>query len=213
MELSRKGQELIKMYESMASDGYERIDGSKVESAYNDFEARKFKDDIKFVLKQLDIKTLLDYGCGGSNWNTENFVPSGKSAKEFFELEHVNHYEPARSIDERTKSDCVLSFDVLEHIYINDVANVLREIFSYANKLVILNVACYAAAAKLPNGENAHITVRHPLWWKGVLDVISTEYPDIAVFLICSTGYNKAEAFQLWSSHAWDEEPNYVINF
>ena len=28
-----------------------------------------------------------------------------------------------------------------------------------------INVACYNAAALLPNGENAHVTVRAPSWW------------------------------------------------
>ena len=42
------------------------------------------------------------------------------------------------------------------------------EVFSsYANRLVVLNIACYKATALLPNGKNAHVTVRDPMWWKG----------------------------------------------
>ena len=33
--------------------------------------------------------------------------------------------------------------------------------------------------ALLPNRENAHVTVRDHTWWKGFLDCISMEYPDI----------------------------------
>jgi hypothetical protein len=212
MELSNKGRKLIELYSKMASEGYERADGSFVENAYSDFEAKKFKGDIKYIFKKLEIKSTLDYGCGGSNWNAPGFTED-LSAKEFFELENVYHYEPARNIDERQKVDCVLSFDVLEHIYIEDIPAILRDIFSNAEKLVVLNVACYKAAAILPNGENAHITVRNPLWWKGVLDTLSIEYPDIAIFLICSIGYNTAEAFPIWSAKAWEEDEKFEIEY
>ena len=57
----------------------------------------------------------------------------------------------------------VLCFDVLEHIFINDIPWVLKELFENAKQCVIINVAFYKAAALLPNGENAHITVRPPL--------------------------------------------------
>ena len=62
----------------------------------------------------------------------------------------------------------------------------VSELFSLARKLIVVNVACYKAAALLPNGENAHITVRSPNWWKGVFDVAAMKYPDIKVLLICS---------------------------
>ncbi len=81
----------------------------------------------------------------------KGFDTSGKSAKEFYCLEKVNRYEPARNIDERVVSDAVLNFDVLEHIFIADVQSVLKDIFSYASKIVVINVACYPASALLPN--------------------------------------------------------------
>ena len=44
------------------------------------------------------------------------------SAIDFFGLKKVYRYEPAREIDERTSVDCVVCFDVLEHIE-NDELN------------------------------------------------------------------------------------------
>ena len=78
-----------------------------------------------------------------------------------FGLNKVHRYDNPK-IDERTLVDCVVCFDVLEHIFVSDVATVLRDFFT-CKKLVILNVACYEANALLPNGENAHITVLVPL--------------------------------------------------
>lgn len=72
-------------------------------------------------------------------------------------------------------------------------------------------LACYPAAAKLPNGENAHITVRNYMWWKGMVDAISVEYPDVNVLLICSKGYRDSLSFQIWSGRQWLENSNFVI--
>ena len=209
---SKKGQDLIALYAQMASHGYDRQDQSHVDNAFSDFELRAYRNQLKGVFPNFEIATVLDYGCGGSDWSAADFDPeSGQSALQYFQLQQAWRYEPARNIDERQIADCVVSFDVLEHIFISDVPSVLRDIFSYASKLLVLNIACYPAAAKLPNGENAHITVRDPLWWKGMVDCISTEYPDIAVWLICSTGWRKSSDFQIWRAGQWQESNTFVI--
>ncbi len=168
LKFSKKGQELIELYERMAMEGYDRTDQQRVDAAFSDFELRAYREQVRPIFNEHSISTVLDYGCGGSDWRSSGFdETSGQSAMEYFKLQDAYRYEPARDIDERQQVDCVVSFDVLEHIFVSDVTCVLRDIFSYASKLIVLNIACYPAAAKLPNGENAHITVRHPLWWKG----------------------------------------------
>ena len=117
----------------------------------------------------------------------------------FTKIEQVDAYLKGRNLKTHQKKTRKTNFDVLEHIYVSDVATVLRDIFSHAKKLVILNVACYEANALLPNGENAHITVRNPHWWKGALDLISVEYPSVAIDLICSPQYNQMQAFPTFS--------------
>ena len=190
LKLSKKGTDLIKYYKSMAKEGYDRIDGIKVQSAYNDFELQKFRNVVKHNMQQEEIKTVLDYGGGGSDWDAINFDPvTGKSAKEFFDLEEVNTFEPARSLLKKVKSDCVVCVDVLEHIFVADIATVVKDLFNLSKKLLVINVACYKAAALLPNGENAHVTVRNPHWWKGVVDTIALDYKNVEVMLICSTTF------------------------
>ena len=210
---SRKGRELIKMYEQMAREGYERSDQVRVDDAFSDFELRAYRPRIRNIFKKYAINTVLDYGCGGSDWHAVGFDEvTGLSAKEYFNLHSVYRYEPARELDERKRVECVISFDVLEHIFISDVPYVLRDMFSLATKLLVLNVACYPAAAQLPNGENAHVTVRHPAWWKGMVDSIAVEFPDIVIYLICSTGWRKSSAFPEWSAGMWQENSTFVIN-
>ena len=52
LELSKKGLELIDLYKDMVVNGYERTDGSKVKSTYNDFELRKFRAICKTHLQK-----------------------------------------------------------------------------------------------------------------------------------------------------------------
>ena len=209
-KLSSNGQKLINLYETMATHGYNRSDGSFVKNAYDDFELKKFRNLVLPHFKEHNINSVLDYGSGGSDWEKENFdQESSQSAKDFFSVDTVAIYEPARNIDQRTKSECVICMDVLEHIFVLDVSAVLKNIFSYAENLVVLNVACYKAAAMLPNGENAHITVRDPIWWKGMLDSISIDFPSVNILLLCSTTYGSVQIFESWKADEWADSTNF----
>ena len=212
MELSAKGKKLIKMYEIMANQGYARVDGVVVTDAFSDFEIRFYREFIKPILLDYGIESILDYGAGGSDWEKANFDENGQSAKSYFNLQDVYKYEPARNVDQRQCVDCVVCFDVLEHIYIYDIKRIICDLFRYAKKIVIINVACYSAAAKLPNGENAHVTVRDPHWWKGVLDSISIDYPDVSILLLCSTAWRDTSKFAIWSANGWNNSEQFVIN-
>jgi hypothetical protein len=202
---SVKQLELLKLYTIMANQGYETTDNQKIEVAFSDMEIRAFQEHIKPLFKQFNIKTLLDYGCGGSKYDKAGFNPNNQSAQDYFELDEVRLYEPARNLDQRQKSDAVVNFDVLEHIFISDVPRVIRELFELTDRLLVVNVACYSARALLPNGENAHITVRTPHWWKGMFDAISIEYPQVYVQLYCSTGWRQVETFKIWKAASWQD--------
>ena len=214
LKLSAQGKELVKLYEKMAQEGYERTDGIEVKKAFSDFELRKFRNLVKDKILDNNIKTLLDYGGGGSDWEKSNFEPStGESAKNFFNLEQITKFEPARNLLDKKKSDCVVCMDVLEHIYIADIPNVVEELFELSNNLLIINVACYKAAAILPNGENAHITVRGPLWWKGVIDTIAIKYKDVEIMLICSNTFKSGIIFESFKANDWLVSSEFSTDF
>ena len=219
MELSSKGEKLIELYEEMSTQGYARRDGNYINkidnqsSSFSNFELRRFKEVLLPYFNKYNIKSILDYGCGGSNWELESFdIKSTKSAKEYFSLEQISYYEPALKIDQRKIADCVSCFDVLEHIFIIDISKILRDIFRFSKKLVILNIACYKAAALLPNGENAHVTVRDPLWWKGMIDSISIDFPDINILLFCSVNYTTIQLFECWKGKEWNQTSKFEID-
>ena len=174
----------------MACNGYYRDDGLFVNKTYGTAEPLKFKEEIKTIAKHFKSKTALDYGSGGSDLNTEE-ISEGISFKDYVGLKKIYQFEPARDLKKKGKFDMVLSFDVLEHIFIADLPWVINDIFSKANKCVLINVACYEAAALLPNGENAHVTLRHPLWWLGQIECISTLHKNVAWGLFTSQDYNE----------------------
>ena len=214
LKFSKKGNRLIKMYKIMVKEGYTCTNNNYIEDAFDDFELQFFREPINTLFKNENIKTILDYGCGGSNWKLKGFDnKTNKSAIKYFNIKKAYLYEPARNIDQRQKVDCVICFDVLEHIFISDIPIVIRNILSYAKKSVVLNIATYPAAAELPNGENAHITQREPLWWKGVIDTISIEYPKVKIMLICSTAWRQPEGFQIWNANMWQKDKKFEINY
>jgi len=208
--VSSKQQSLIDMYAVMAKDGYETADKKHVEVAFSDMEVRAFKDLVKPLLTRFEVKSLLDFGCGGSDYLEPGFADD-MNAKTFFDLDEVRLFEPARNIDQRQRSDAVFCFDVLEHIFIADVPRIVRELFDLADKLLVVNVACYPARALLPNGENAHITVRPPVWWKGIFDSIAIEYPDVAVQLWCSVGWRNAQGYPVYRAREWSEQEGFLV--
>jgi hypothetical protein len=204
-----KHEQLLAMYAQMATQGYQTRDHQTISSAFNDMEIRKFRDNVKTLLQQFGVRSLLDYGCGGSNYEAPGFAGE-LSAQTFFGLDQVRRFEPARNIDERAPSDAVLCFDVLEHVFISEVPRTLRELFGLTQKLLILNIACYPARALLPNGENAHITVRPSAWWKGMVDAVAIEFPHIAVQLYCSKTYTQVEGWALRRASDWEAAPTFV---
>ena len=167
----------------------------------------------KKIFDDYNIKTILDYGSGRGSWEKKIYNDNTLSALEYFKLDKVYQYEPTIDNSKKTVSDCVICFDVLEHIYIYDLKNVVADLYNHARKIVVIQVACYEAKAKLPNGENAHVTVRNPVWWKGFLDSISSEFREIDTLLICTTKDKKVFSFKTWSAKKWDQSQNYKIDF
>ena len=177
----------------MANNGHARSDGITVpaEDVFSNVQVIGYRKPIKEVLRHFNCATALDYGAGGGEWDQVE-VPEGGSLKSYFGFETINRFEPARGVETKIKSDVVLCFDVLEHVFMADIPYVVDELFRLANQVVIVNIACYPAAALLPNGENAHISIRPADWWVGVFDTIGTLYPNVAYTVYTSESHNKS---------------------
>ena len=53
IKLSKKGNDLIKLYEEMSVSGVDRTDGTRKENVYNDFQLRKFRN---FITKSVKVQ-------------------------------------------------------------------------------------------------------------------------------------------------------------
>ena len=120
-------------------------------------------DNIKKLIEITKSKTALDYGCG----NAKHYIKDRIHL--LWGLEEMGLYDPAilkwNSLP-GDNFDCVISTDVLEHVPAKEIKDTLKEIFTLSNKCTYLNIAMYPANQTLPNGENAHCTLKSKEWWR-----------------------------------------------
>ena len=116
---------------------------------------KKFIPAINQIIKDKEIESILDYGCGKAKhqpleWNATKYDPA------------VPEYQNKPT----DKFDLVISTDVLEHIPVDNLKYVIDDIFNYSKKWVFVSVCCRKANAILPNGYNAHATIESAKWWR-----------------------------------------------
>lgn len=114
---------------------------------------------VNAMCRKSRFVSVLDYGAG-----------KGSLAKALPRLD-VREYDPAvPGKDHRPQSaDLVICADVLEHVEIECMREVLADIVSLADKAVLLSISCRVGQKKLADGRPAHITVRSPEWWADFL--------------------------------------------
>ena len=127
------------------------------------------------------INSVLDYGTGKGSFP--------KSLKKSQPEMKIGAYDPAveKFAKQPTSTfDLITSFDVLEHVERSSIQHVLEEIFSFANKVVYLQVDLQPAVKRLSSGRNAHIMLAPPDWW---VAQVSSVFPVLGYFPIMhSTG-------------------------
>jgi hypothetical protein len=112
-------------------------------------------------IRQLRPASVIDYGCGQSalpDMIQDSGVPT------------VHRYDPAiPAYAERPAAcDLLVCIDVLEHVPEPALDVVLSDMAGLArHALLIIDIE--PAPQFLPNGENAHCTVRPPEWWRALL--------------------------------------------
>ncbi len=108
-------------------------------------------------------KSIIGYGCGKGA--TEDKL------RELYPEMIVHKYDPGIlefNITPTLHYDYAICADVMEHVEYGFVDDVLRHLASIA-KAVYFKIALQPAVALLPDGRNAHVTVKSATWWKGKL--------------------------------------------
>ncbi len=149
---------------------------------------------IKQLIERTGARTLLDYGAGkGRSYARKDFEIAGVKApslQAYWGLEDIRCYDPGYEpfSELPTESfDAVISTDVLEHITEPDLPWVLDEMFGFARRFVFANIACYPAKKNLPNGQNAHCTVRPPDWWRGMIHAVAMRHTEVSYHFSLAT--------------------------
>jgi FkbM family methyltransferase len=170
---SARYRELVSLYRRMHAEGESRL-GLSAEETFPGSSLFAHLARVKRLIESTGSKTILDYGAGkGMQYRPQKIAIDGRhvadGVAEYWDVDEVRCYDPGyapHSALPEGRFDGVVCTDVLEHCPEEDLAWILDEIFGYAQNFVYLNVACYPARKTLPNGENAHITVRPPQWWR-----------------------------------------------
>jgi len=141
---------------------------------------KKHSEMIKGLIQVYDAKTLLDFGSGkGMQYDEQKL-------HEYWGIEKPTLYDPAvKGIDVLPNAfrpfDGVICCDVLEHLEHQDLKAAIFEASIRAKKFVFFAVSTRLAKKTLPDGRNAHLTVRSPDWWRGFIGSLAAKGPDLVL--------------------------------
>lgn len=170
----------------------------------------KHRRELRTLVQQHQAKSLLDYGCGKG----KQFTPGGaktllsklkvyaESWQEALGVDLLHGYDPAVpsfAIRPSERFDGVYCCDVLEHIAEPDIPWVLDDIFSYAQTFVFLTVATLPAKKNLPDGRNAHVTIKDKAWWLEKVEHAAARHPNKTWWLWIE---GEQEQGELWKRHS-----------
>ena len=176
----------------------------------------KFVDIIKGYLERNNCKSILDYGSGKGQLYTDSFKDITEEIDnplpEYWNLDSYELFDPA--YEEHSKlpihrKDAVICTDVLEHIPESDLGWVIDEIFSYARKMVFINVACFEALKTFKDGTNVHVSVFSPGDWLQFLAHRSRKFPKLVIYVFADTVDAKTGEF-LTKGYRIDQYPRII---
>ncbi len=164
--------ELLSMYEQLHVEG-EKTLGLAPEKTFNGFSLLPQVERIKRLIELTEADTILDYGSGKGQQYERPIIDVGGGqidlVIDFWDVGAIDCFDPGYEPYSELPSeqyDGVISTDMLEHCPEEDVDWVIDELFSFAKLFVFANVASYPAKKTLPNGENAHCTIKPLDWWR-----------------------------------------------
>jgi hypothetical protein len=110
-------------------------------------------------IKLLRPCSILDYGCGQSR--LLDILDLGYPV----DLIRYDPAIPKWATKPGTVVDLLINVDVLEHIEEHDLDAVLSEMASLCRNAIVI-IDTKPASAILPDGRNAHVTIRPQAWWR-----------------------------------------------
>jgi len=124
--------------------------------------------EVRYILSKIDLGSgngpvdIIDFGCGKGAL-VDLLIRCGGLP----DCYRFHKYDPAIeqiSVLPVKKADFLINTDMLEHIYENDLDIILSDMANISTKCYF-NISTRKAKAVLPNGENAHVTIKPAEWW------------------------------------------------
>lgn len=120
------------------------------------------------MVKELQPQSILDYGCGQSN-----LVELIKKELDSNNEKNIKTYKYDPAIESISslpdeKVDLVINTDVLEHIPLDDLPDVIKKI-TILGKNTIFVICNRKAKLILEDGSNAHCSVYPREWWLNLI--------------------------------------------
>jgi hypothetical protein len=183
---SPRYRQLVEMYRDMHLHG-ERHLGIPAKQTFDGRSLHRQLGRIKNLIRATRALSVLDYGCGkGTQYDPRPVVVAGEGRWEgvidYWGVDEVTCFDPAYPpLSKRPVGsfDGVVCTDVLEHCPEEDMPWIVADLFSYATKFVYATVACHPARKRLPDGQNAHCTIREPQWWAQLFGEVAARHPQI----------------------------------
>jgi hypothetical protein len=181
---SPRYRELTALYRRLHAEGEVHL-GLAPERTYPGVSGLSHAARVKALIDQTGARTVLDYGCGkGQQYDASELELPGvgrvDSIIDYWDVDEVRCYDPCVPQFATLPAESyggVIATDVLEHCPEEDMPWIVGELFAFARCFVFASIACYPAKTRLPNGENAHCTIRSVDWWRGVFSQAAREHP------------------------------------
>jgi polysaccharide pyruvyl transferase WcaK-like protein len=147
----------------------------------------------RLILQTMKPETLMDAGCG-RGWFLQRMIQAGVKA-EGIDTSRAAYSTCAPGVKEHFKVgtfqdlahrrfDVVTAFDVMEHVFEEDLETVIATLKKCAGKFLVLNICAAPDDEKphtiskgkaVPEGlewlaVSGHVTIRHRSWWKAKLE-------------------------------------------
>lgn len=185
---------MLELYRTLHAEG-EKTLGLNAQETYPGIHALRHARRIKELIDSTGAKSVLDYGAGkGFQYDLADVEIPGAGRwpglLDYWDVEEMRCFDPCYEPFNKLpaeKFDGVISTDVLEHCTEEDIPWIVAEIFSFAKSFVFATVACYPAKTTLPNGENAHTTIRPQEWWTAIFAEAARAHPEVRWHLLVET--------------------------
>lgn len=147
---------------------------------------------IRPEIQLLKPASIIDYGCGQSRLLDELCL--GYPA----DLRRYDPAIPAYSDKPSGVYDLLINVDVLEHIRDHDLDPIIEEMRSLCRNAILI-IDTRPAELILPNGENAHATIKPKEWWA---ERLGRHFPHLVPIRVAR---RSRAAFRTWDRKPGDD--------